>query len=53
MTISEKAMDVDNRSVGSSARPVLGTTGELLRDRWRSNERDRELALHLMFLAGT
>src|SRR4051812_13719812 len=51
MTISEKAIDPDNRSVGSNARPVLGAAYEQLRDRWRSDERDRELALHLMFLA--
>jgi len=51
MTISEKAMELENRSIGSNAPPVLGATYELLRDRWRSDERNRELALHLMFLA--
>ena len=51
MTISEKAMELENRSIGSNVPPVLGAAYELLRDQWRSDERDRELALHLMFLA--
>ena len=31
--------------------PTLGAAYEVLREQWESGERDRELALHLMFLA--
>lgn len=49
MPISEKAIELENRSVHGA--PTLGDAFELLRGQWQSGERERELALHLMFLA--
>jgi len=51
MAISEAALDLENQSLGANGRPVLGRAYELLRDSWRAGDRDRDLALHLMFLA--
>src|SRR5690348_12438133 len=51
MPISEIAMELELQSIGSHGEPTLGPAFEVLRDQWRSGERDRELALHLMFLA--
>ncbi len=36
--------------VGDHEKPTLAAAYEVLRDAWRSGDRDRELALHLMFL---
>jgi len=51
MPISAKVMELEIQSVGAHGAPTLGAAYELLRDQWRSGERDRELALHLIFLA--
>jgi hypothetical protein len=51
MAISADALVLEQRSVDRSGKPALGEAYELLRDQWRSGDRDRELALHLMFLA--
>ena len=51
MAISETALELENQSLGANGRPVLGRAYLLLLDQWKSGERDRELALHLMFLA--
>jgi hypothetical protein len=51
MPVSEKAMQLELQSIGKHGAPTLGPAFEVLRDHWRAGERDRELALHLMFLA--
>lgn len=51
MAISETALALENQSLGANGRPMLGRAYEVLRDQWRDGDRDRELALHLMFLA--
>jgi hypothetical protein len=51
MPISQKAMQLEIQSLGANGAPTLGAAFELLCDQWRAGERDRELALHLMFLA--
>jgi hypothetical protein len=51
MSISAKAMELENQSIGANGAPTLGAAYEVLREQWESGERDRELALHLMFLA--
>lgn len=48
MSIAAKAMELEAQSLGA---PTLGPAFEVLHDQWRAGERDRELALHLMFLA--
>jgi hypothetical protein len=42
---------LENESLGPNGRPTLGAAFEVFRAQWESGERDRELALHLMFLA--
>ena len=51
MPISAKAMELENQSIGANGAPTLAAAYELLREQWESGERDRELALHLNFLA--
>ena len=51
MPVSEKAMELELQSLGNHGAPTLGPAFEVIRDQWRAGERDRELALHLMFLA--
>jgi hypothetical protein len=51
MAISEDGLALENESVGPHGRPTLGAAFEVFRGQWESGERDRELALHLMFLA--
>jgi len=51
MPISAKAMELENQSIGANGAPTLAAAYELLREQWESGERDRELALHLSFLA--
>jgi hypothetical protein len=51
MAISAHGLALENESVGAKGRPTLGAAFEVFRGQWDSGERDRELALHLMFLA--
>jgi hypothetical protein len=51
MPISPKALELEMQSIGARGAPTLGAAFEVLREQWRQGERDRELALHLMFLA--
>jgi hypothetical protein len=51
MAIPAAALELENQSIGASGKPTLGAAYELVRDQWRSGDRDRELGLHLMFLA--
>lgn len=51
MAIWPEAQELENQSVGAHGLPTLGPAYVLLREQWSSGERERELALHLMFLA--
>jgi hypothetical protein len=49
MPISAAALDLENRSTGPNGKPMLAATDQLLRDQWRSGERDCEFGLHLIW----
>jgi len=51
MALPPAAVELEAQSIGAKGAPTLGPAYELLRDQWRSGDRDRELGLHLMFLA--
>ena len=51
MTISHEALDLENRSLGPNGEPTLAEAYKILEKRWLDGDRDRELGLHLMFLA--
>jgi len=51
MPISSEAMELENQSLGAHGAATLGPAYVLLRGQWKRGDRDRELALHLMFLA--
>jgi hypothetical protein len=44
-------LDLENRSIGAKGEPTLGPALNLATAEWRSGNRDRELRLHLLFLA--
>lgn len=44
-------MQLELQSLGANGAPTLAAAFQVLCDQWRACERDRELALHLMFLA--
>ncbi|HEY2749357.1 MAG TPA: hypothetical protein VGL86_32285, partial [Polyangia bacterium] len=44
-------MELEQRSIGTRGAPALGDAYQVLREQWRAGDRDREVALHLMFLA--
>src|SRR5438067_6571505 len=47
MGIPKQALELEQHSVP----PRLGEAYELIRDAWRGGDRDRDLGLHLIFLA--
>jgi hypothetical protein len=51
MAIGADGLVLENENVGPHGRPTLGAAFDVFRGQWESGERDRELALHLMFLA--
>lgn len=51
MSIPPEVLDLENRSIGRGGEPTLFRAYELLVAEWRAGIRDRELGLHLMFLA--
>lgn len=51
MAICAEGLALENQAVGRNGKPTLGAAFEAFRAQWDSGERDRELALHLMFLA--
>ncbi len=51
MPIPQNALDLENRSIGVNGEPTLAVAYEILKEQWQSGDRDRELGLHLMFLA--
>ena len=44
-------MELENRYFSDRGEPTLGPAFALILDQWRSGARDRELGLHLLFLA--
>src|SRR5690348_1434161 len=51
MPIPEEALALENRSLGLEGEPTLAEAYRILKTEWDSGDRDRELGLHLMFLA--
>jgi len=51
MSLPQAILDFENRNVGDHGEPTLGATLELAAAEWRAGNRDRELCLHLLFLA--
>ena len=49
MPISQKALDLENRSIGINGEPELAEAYEILKTQWKNGE--REIGLHLMFLS--
>jgi len=51
MPISAKAMELEQEHRDARVPPTLGAAYEMIRDQWIAGERDRDVALHLSFLA--
>ncbi len=51
MPIPPEALKLEDRSIGVNGEPTLAAAYDLLKRDWRRDVRDRELALHLFFLA--
>jgi hypothetical protein len=51
MGIPPEALELEGRSLGRDGEPTLAAAYKLLLAQWRNGGRDRELGLHLMFLA--
>ncbi len=51
MPISQKALEIENRSIGINGEATLAEAYRILKTQWDNGERDREIGLHLMFLA--
>ena len=51
MPISQRALELENQSIGFSGKPTLADAYEILKEQWGSGDYDREVGLHLMFLA--
>ena len=51
MTIPEALLELENKSIGRDGKPSLGEALVLALDEWRSGNSERELRLHLLFLA--
>jgi len=51
MVISADGLALENEFVKPNGQPTLGAAFEAFHGQWKSGQRDRELALHLMFLA--
>ena len=49
MVISADGLALENEFVKPNGQPTLGAAFEAFHGQWKSGQRDRELALHLMF----
>lgn len=50
MTISQEAIDLENRSIGKDGEATLAAAYRILKTQWDGGDQDREIGLHLMFL---
>ena len=50
MPIPRDALELENAHRGPNGQPTLARAFSLLREAWRGGDRDRELALHLLFV---
>ena len=51
MPIPKETLELENRNIGVDGEPTLFAAYTILKQLWDEGDRDRELALHLMFLA--
>ena len=51
MRFPKEVLELENRSLGRSGEPTLAAAYEVLIEQWEAGSRDREVGLHLMFLA--
>jgi len=51
MPIPPEALELENRSIGMDGEPTLAGAYRILKQEWSSGDRDRDLGLHLLFLA--
>jgi hypothetical protein len=51
MSIPEAVLELENRSIGQAGEPTLAHAYDLLLAEWHRGCRDREVGLHLIFLA--
>lgn len=51
MSLPQEALALENRSTGAHGEPTLGQAYEILLADWQRGVRERELSLHLAFLA--
>jgi hypothetical protein len=51
MPLPPGVLELESRAIGINGEPTLRETYLLLRESWLGGARDREIALHLMFLA--
>jgi hypothetical protein len=51
MSVPREVLELETRSLGRDGEPTLCRAYELLLAEWRRGSRDREVGLHLMFLA--
>ena len=51
MPIPQEALDLENRNIGINGEPTLAAAYEILKEQWDNGNRDREVGLHLLFLA--
>jgi hypothetical protein len=50
VSIPPEALALENAHIGEKGQPTLAKAYAILVERWRSGDRDRELALHLLFI---
>lgn len=51
MPIPKKALDLENQFIGVRGKPTLAAAYGILKEQWCNGDRERELGLHLMFIA--
>ena len=51
MPIPQRALDLENRSIGTGGEPTLAAAYKILKEEWLNGDRERELGLHLTFLS--
>ena len=51
MAFPAEALELENRNLGMDYEPTLAPAYKILKSAWDSGNRDREVGLHLMFIA--